>query len=209
MKMTKFDVALAFGLVALAPLSAAAQTCAGVPLLHRQSVVSAGMSFPDNASGYGVAAASKLSDHFTLGANYTLTTFDSELGDVPSMNQVGLSGAYEFSTPAAAGAPSLALCPVVGATYAKWDQLDVFSVPVGAALGVAVPVADGAVTLNPYAVPQVVWSRASTDGASDSNTDFGFSAGANAIFNKFLVGGALSKVGDSDVVFGIQVGLTF
>src|SRR5690606_32227237 len=141
---------------------------------------------------YGVAAGAKITEEVVLGASYTLSTFnDDDFGgvDVPSQHQVGATAAYEVLVPAEGSVPELSICPTAGLSYLTWDELSAFSVPLGVSLGTAIPISGGAATLNPFAMPQLVWSRASAEGFdAESDTDFGYTVGLNAIFGNLFGG---------------------
>jgi hypothetical protein len=184
------------------PSPVSAQTCIGRP---GTVTVAASMSFPDNATGYGLRARQTINS-FTFGVHVATLRFSGFLEGVDPINSFGGDIAYEVPVKLNAGASAIGFCPLVGYDYGKWYDVHLFAWPVGVAGGVALPLADGAVILAPYALPHYEWGRASADGQTETYSDFGLSIGANLLFSNILAGVSMRKFGDSDAVFSIRIG---
>lgn len=189
---------------------ALAQVCAGFPMNTGSTMGVASLGFPNNATNFGVGGMHKMSDQVTIGAAYTLTSYDDVFGvSVPSSHTIGVNGSYEIPVAAAEVEADLAVCPTAGLNFTSWDDVSAFSIPLGVSLGAGISIAEGNVLMAPYVGPQLVWSRTSWDGGSNSDTDLGFALGANFLFSNYLVGGGFSKVGDSKAVFALRFGMMF
>lgn len=119
------------------------------------------------------------------------------------------SGSYEIQLSEQNANADFAVCPTAGLAFGKWDEVTLISIPLGVSFGGAFTVADGGAVVAPYLAPQFAWTRASADGASDSDSDLGFSMGANFHVSNFLVGADYSKIGDGDGTLGIRFGMMF
>lgn len=207
---TLFAAALTL-MLSLAAAPVYAQMCFGLPLNAGQSAVALEAGFPDNATSFGVEGRHKLTDAVVLGAGYTLTSFDDDLGDdVPNQHTVGVQGAYEIRTASTTGGPQLGICPNVGFNYGSMDDLSMYSIPLGVGLGTAFEVGSGTAVVAPYVNPALVFGKADLgEIETDWENDFGFTAGANLIVTNLFFGLNFNKVGDGDGVFGLQAGLVF
>jgi hypothetical protein len=211
--MNRFQPMYAFALALILSLVASpmmAQVCAGVPLGTGQTALSLGVGFPSHAKSYGAGVTSKVTDAVALSAGYSMTKIDDFGFDLPKQHTFNAGAAYEIPLQAANTGPSVSLCPMAGASYTKWDETNVIGVPLGVGIGAAMPVAEGAATVNLYAAPQFIWQKASADGlGSESDTNFGFTSGANVLLSKVLFGAGFSKIGNADGMFSIRAGFVF
>lgn len=177
-----------------------------------QTAVALSAGFPDGGNTFSIDGRHKVNNAVFLGAGYTLTTLDdSDFGDldVPSMHTFSVDGGYEVLLSSADTGPQIGLCPNIGFAYSSWEDINFYAIPLGVAFGTVVGLGDRA-RLAPYASPQLVFNKATAgEIESDWENDFGFSLGANLLVNRYLIGGAFSKVGDSDGAFRIQAGLIF
>lgn len=189
---------------------AQAQACLGYPLGAGSTAVVGAASFPDGANSFGVGIAHKATESASFGAYYSATTFDDIFGfEVPTMHSVGATGAYEVHLVTSDTAPALSLCPNVGFEYGRWDEINILIAPLGFAIGASIPIADNTAILTPYVNPQFFWSRASIDGESETDTDFGFTAGASVRVSNLLFGPRISKIADGKATFGLMAGYVF
>lgn len=186
---------------------AMAQACLGLPLGTGQSAASLAIGFPNNATSFGFSGTTRLSDPVTVGGGYTLTSYDVDGVDAAHGLQVG--GAYEFSLQEPGAQLALNLCPNLSLGYTTWSETDVISVPLGLGLGLAIPVADASAVVAPFINPALTWNRVSAGDFSDSDTDFGFNAGANVLVSNLFFGADYGKVGEGDGVFRIRGGMIF
>jgi len=185
---------------------AVAQLCRGLPLVQGQTAFALTAGFPDEALTVGARAMNRVSGPLTLGVSYELTTYDSDL-DWDNDHTIGALAAFELPVPALAAA-GLELCPTGGVSYTTDGDLNILQIPLGIGVGGTFPVGDG-LGLAPYAVPALYRTRASYDGASFSDTEFGVRAGANLLVNNLFFGALVDKVGDVNAVLGIQAGIVF
>jgi hypothetical protein len=186
------------------PAVASAQVCLGLPQGTRTSA-QAQIGFPSHATNFGVAGTMGIGEQLYAGASYTLTSFDHS--SIPSQNTFGVHGAYDM--------PGLiegaSFCPTAGVNFSKWDEFSTIAIPVGVGIGKTFPLGEGTTTITPYATPQLVWARTSFDGASVSDTNFGFDAGGTVGFSRYFAGASFSKVfvTGSEAAFSIHGGIAF
>lgn len=205
---TIFAFTMAAFLAAASP--AFAQVCAGIPMATGSTMGMVGLSFPENANSFGIGAMHKLNDQVVVGGEYLFTSHDDVFGaSVPSSHSIMASGSYEIPVGEQAANADFAVCPTAGLGFGKWDALSTIAIPLGVSFGGAFTVADGSAVVAPYLAPQFVWARYSANGASDSESDLGFSMGANFHVSNFLVGAGYTKIGDGDGTLGIRFGLMF
>jgi hypothetical protein len=184
-----------------------AQAWRGVPLDSLELGVGLNAAFPESSDMYGAEVFKHLG-LLTVGGEYALTTFEGE--DVSSAHKIGVNAALGLGL-APLDDLGIRLSPVAGAAYNTWDDVSWIEVPVGPAVSLRLPVGDG-LSIVPFAIPQFVWSRFSADdetgeSQSESNSDFGFTAGGNLVVNNLFFGGSYRKVGDFDGTVGINVGI--
>ena len=184
----------------------AAQACLGIPDASRAALLGS-IQFPENATSFGVSGivGTENSDLY-FGGGFGLTTFDYE----GSENLKSISGAAAFELGSVAA--DVSLCPTVSVGYSWIEDFNTLSIPFGFGVGTTIPLGEGENTgLTPYAVPQFIYARASFLDESDSDTYFGLQAGATVNFDRFLLGGFVSKIFEegTDAVFGIQGGLAW
>lgn len=208
MRRRNLALPVAFALVAI-PGGLAAQACIGIPVAESRNVVSAQVGFPEGAMSYGAAVRHNMAGPLSLGAQYSLSSFDNV---DPKLHGFGVDAAYELPNQSFSG------CSVTGLGYSRMSSdgvtLSTLSIPVGVGLGKSLQVSDR-MSLIPHVVPQWVWTRAkiSADGESLSGDDSVWAAafGATLATPRFYVGGRLMWVNESDVdpVFSIMAGLPF
>jgi hypothetical protein len=202
--LTTTFAALMLALLA-APQTAAAQACLGAPQGARAGAYG-NASFPKGAKTFGVSGMTTAGESVYASASYAMTAID--LDGAPKQHTVGSTLAYEVPSLT----QSASVCPVVGATYTKWDEYSQIGVPVGVGIGKTLPLGvDGTNTLTPFVTPQFVWVQARYDGATASDTYFGMNAGATFGFNSFIAGASVSKLFEegADAIFGIHLGVAF
>lgn len=201
---TLYAVAAAAILSAVAS-PAVAQVCLGHPIGIGSTAAVATFGFPDHANSYGIGALHRVNDAILVSGGYTMTSYDA---DVSAAHTIRGGVAYEIPLVAVEGT-GISVCPNVGLGYTSWDELNGLTVPVGVGIGAGFPIMDNTAVVVPYINPQFVWNRMSYDGDSISDTDFGFTAGANLQVANLLFGVLFDKVGEGDGVFGIRFGYTF
>jgi hypothetical protein len=182
------------------------QAWRGVPLPQMQTGIGANAAFPDYGNLFGLEAFRRL-EMFTVGAEYGLSTFE---GDASSAHRVGVNGALDLAL--ALDTLGVRLAPVAGISYSIMEDINVLQVPVGASIAYIVSLTPD-MSVVPYAVPRLLWSRISYDedvGDGDidatTDTDFGFTVGGNLMIRNLFVGLSFGKVGDGDGLFGINAG---
>ncbi len=204
MKLSKLYVggALALGLVLAGPASAFAQACVGMPIGSSKSAVSLNFAFPEEATDIGASARMRTSGPLSFGASYSMTS----IKDVdPKMHNLGGNVSYDLPV------SSAAVCAVGGLGYSRisedGESLSNLSIPIGAGIGYSVQTGPDA-ELVPYAVPHILWQRASFAGFTDSSTDFGVNFGATYRMQQILInaGVTVTSVEGSKAVFGLGLG---
>ncbi|HYJ78742.1 MAG TPA: hypothetical protein VEW03_03995 [Longimicrobiaceae bacterium] len=206
---TKTQAGLLAALAAVSMATAAgAQICVGFPTGDRQFTLGVGLLFPQGAQAGDVwhveGSANPLGP---LGLFGSVTFFDDGLAGAQSY---AAGVAWELVPVAPAGA-----CPTASVENVDLEGVGTaFAIPVGIGFGADVPMSR-TVSLNPYLVPAVIFSRFDPDdglfpGAdSESETDFGVSGGVVVSFRTFFFGGTVQHVfdGDSDPTFGVRAGI--
>lgn len=188
---------VAFALVFVA-VPASAQLWRGAPAGQALGIgVNAG--FPDGYDTYGAEVFKGLGQ-LEVGAEYTLLKGDDDSEHVFGGN-VGFKAIEAQDGLIAAG-------PVAGVAYNSFDNGSSIQVPIGVSVLARVPAGSG-ISIQPYAVPGLYWTRVSFDvpggdSESDSNSDFGFRAGANVVIENIVFGGSYQKVGDFDGIFSVN-----
>ncbi len=198
-------LALAILGIQVIPGSLVAQACIGMPQGSRGSLAFT-LGFPEEAKSYGLSGfASTDEGNVFLGGSFAIATDEYE--DVDNQKQVGGMLAFEIESLT----PGASLCPIIGANYGWIEELNLWSVPFGVALGKTLTLEGGGTALTPYVMPQFIYNKVEIDDLTDSDWFFGFSAGATFSFTNFFMGGFVSKVfeEDFDEVFGIQVGMAW
>lgn len=187
-----------------------AQVCTGFAMAPGAMQATLMGEFPDGATMFGGSVARKSGDQLIYGVGYAYTSVDDVLGvEMPAQHTFSGFGSYEIGLNAASAGPSFVACPNVQFGYTKFEDANIFAVPLSVSLGTTFEVADG-IVLAPYFNPGLHWHRVSVDDFSDSETNFGWALGGNmSISSSFLVGAQYYKVGDGDGVFGLRFGLIF
>ncbi len=184
---------------------AMAQACVGVPLSVGQTSLAVSADFPDGGNIFGVRAANRFSSPLAVGASVGAAVPD--VGD--TRLTIGVDGAFVLPVAALEDA-GFGVCGVAGVNFGLDDEPRIISVPVGAAVGGSFEVSDG-IAVNPYAVPQLQWTRFSFDGNSTSDTSFGLEAGANLLVSNLFFGVRFNRIfeDNADSLFGVQAGIVF
>lgn len=200
-------IALALGLTVFFVLPAAleAQACVGVPQ-GSQRVASFAVQFPSSGTDYEIGGLAMVGESLYAGASVGVTTFDYP----------GAKDATNFGARVGYEIPSLletaSVCPGVGLGYTTYGGVDFLTVPLSLGIGTTLQLgADESTTLTPYIAPQLLWTRTSANGYSDSDTSLGFNGGATVGFGPILGGAFVSKLFEdgNDFIFGIQAGYVF
>jgi hypothetical protein len=108
--------------------------------------------------------------------------------------------------------PGISICPNVRADYTSQNGVTLWQVPIGLGFGASLPVSGPDMTLTPYVIPALVWSRISAGAStSDTQTEFGIRGGADLNFDRFFLGGQVEWVNGTgnDAVFGVRAGVKF
>lgn len=213
--MTKTSVSILLATLAAASVvgSAGAQICTGFPTGDGQLSIAANAQFVDE---------SEFGDILGVEANYNalgpvsvfggITIVDGQ-GVIDNVNIYSAGLAYELPSLGASVGPSVSICPQLSLSYGAIEDVGSgINVPLG--LGIGANLAGGTgVTISPFVVPQVIFSRFEADGPGDddseTSTDLGVYGGMNLGFRNFWVGGTINHVfvGGGDPQFGIRVGI--
>jgi hypothetical protein len=195
-----------FGAVALTALSflatpAAAQLCTGVPMNVGQTNASLRAWMPEGSNTFELRGANKLAETVTIGATYSLTTADG----LDALHSLGVDGALELPLNLPVG-----VCAVAGVSTNVNGDGRLIDVPLGVAFGGNLEVGDG-LSLVPFAIPQLMYTRISGGGVSISNSDFGILGGANLIVNNLAFGFQVRRpfVDGAKTDFGVLIGMNF
>ncbi len=195
--------ALTFALVFVA-VPASAQLWRGAPAGEAVGI-GANAGFPDGYDIFG-AEVFKGFGQLEAGLEYSLLNGEDESDHVFGAN-LGFTALEGLDSLYAAGV-------VVGARYNSFDDGNLIQVPLGVSVLGRIPAGSG-IAVQPYAVPALYWTRVSYDGDdeigdfSDSETDFGFRAGANVLVQALMFGAFYEKVGDGDGTFYVNVAYRF
>lgn len=192
------------------PRDVLAQACTGVLTNNGQYAVAGGLGFEDGSKSFGLEGMANLAGPFTVGASYSLTTFDDA---DPNGNTFGASAAYDMPLTGTA----LSACPTTGIEYMRVSDegsaVSLLTIPVGIALGTTLEGANG-FTFVPYAVPQFMYLRTSISGdgfedVTDSTTEFGTELGTAFAGDKYYaaLSALITTVEGSDPSFAITVGV--
>jgi hypothetical protein len=207
MKKSLFAFAAAAAVAAAG--TAQAQVCAGFPIHDNQGTISARADFPSGADQYGVEGAFNFTGPLSLNAGYVRTSISNGGG---SLDTFRAGAALDISSYTAGMLPGVSVCPNVRADFTSQDQTNLYEIPVGLGLGVNVPLGDPTMTLTPYVIPAIVFSRFTDPTLGNFNeTDFGVRGGADVNFDRFYLGGQVEWVNTtgSKAVFGVRGGIKF
>lgn len=208
MKKTTCAFAVAVAGLVLAG-SASAQVCDGFPTTDGQGTIGAFANFPSSdIDQYGAEGSYNMTGPFAVNAGY-LYTKQSGGGH---LNTLRLGAALDVQSFLGNLLPGISICPNVRADYSSQSGVTFWQVPIGLGFGASVPVGSPDMTLTPYVIPALVWSRLSAGaGTAATETDFGVRGGADLNFDRFFLGGLVEWVDNSgqDAVFGVRAGIKF
>lgn len=201
----------------LLPAAAAAQACTGMSTQPGQYALGAGVVSYDGATEYRVTTQTNLPG--PLGMGVYLGTNDADgLDD----NSFVVGGTLSFDLPVTA----LALCPVSGVRYERFDDefegvessFSSLLVPVGMSAGTRVQ-AGNSLALIPFAQGGLMYARLSGDASfngvgvssSDSETGFFIGAGAGLDLGRLMLRGAVERIDVDSAETSLQfsAGLVF
>jgi hypothetical protein len=204
----------------------AAVAACGFPTNDGQFSLAAVAHFPENLNQFGAEGSFNLAGPLALNASYLNTSEDDVDG---SANTFAGGLSFDVTSLVGTGPATISLCPTAQFQYTTFNfddaeddgDLSRTNVPVGLGFGTSLPIGLSS-ALQPYVIPQIVFSRASLEGEStDWENDFGLRGGANLVFGQFFVGAEVNKVfgqndeegeggyfltGD-DLTFGIKAGI--
>ncbi|HVG43121.1 MAG TPA: hypothetical protein VM890_00270 [Longimicrobium sp.] len=200
--------------------SASAQVCAGFPTNDGQGTIGALATFPSDFDQYGVEGSYNLTGPLAVNAGYIYSKgHDDDSVDEEDDNLNTFRGglALDLSTFVGNLLPGISLCPNVRADYTTEDGVTLWQVPIGLGFGASLPVGGPDMTLTPYVIPALVWTRADIGGGiDDSETNFGIRGGADLSFDRFYLGGTVEWVdaphpfnGQTKAIFGVRAGFKF
>lgn len=191
------------------PGAVAAQACVGIPVAESSNAVTAQVGFPQDAMSYGAAFRHNMTGPFSFSAGYSLSSYDNV-----DPKQHGLAAEANYELPGL----SFSACPTVGLGYTTLSQDDnsvtTLSIPVGFAIGKSFELSP-TLSVNPFVVPQWVWTQATIEAAGIEATgdDSMLAAVLGATFatERFYVGGGLTWFDQEDVdpVFSLMAGMPF
>lgn len=200
---------------AAGPTAALAQACIGVPAANGQFAVSGAAGFTEGASIYGGDLTANVAGPVSVGVGYAMTDID---GAEENINEFSGTAAYEVSV------AGFSACPATGASYSKISSEDEFgsaslsmvTVPVGLGFGKTFR-AGGSLAVTPFAMPQLLYMRASfdtdseADGMSESTNEFAGVAGLRVGVERFYVSGDVSHmfVEGAESVYSVGAGVIF
>lgn len=220
MKKTRVSLLAAAAALTFAG-SASAQVCAGFPTLDGQFSLAGVANFPEDLDQFGVEGSFNLAGPLALNAAYLNTSGEGDGNDSANTFRGGVS--FDVTSLIGPAPATISLCPTAAFEYTTFDDVDgdvnFQSVPVGLGFGTSLPVGVTS-SLQPFVVPQVVFSRISADNVdTDWESNFGIRGGANLTFGQFFIGGEINKLfvdedralsanltGD-ELTFGIKAGI--
>lgn len=212
--MKKIVMGVAAVAAALAVVqSASAQICSGFPIRDGQGTISARADFPSGVDEYGVEGAYNFTGPLALNAGYIYSKDNSGLGG-GHLDTFRVGAALDISGYTAGMLPGISVCPNVRADFTSQNGANFYEIPVGLGLGVSVPLGAPDMTLSPYVIPAIYFSRFD-DGVDPAfnETDFGIRGGADLNFDRFYFGGQVEWInfsgGGNNAVFGVRAGMKF
>jgi len=194
--------------------SAGAQVCAGFPTTDGQGTIGALAVFPEDIDRFGVEGSYNLTGPLAVNAAYIYSKLTD--GD-DHVNTFRGGVAFDINSFVGNLLPGISICPSVSADYTSDEGTTYWQVPIGLGFGASLPVGGPDMTLTPYVIPALVWSRFDLGGGlDDSETNFGVRGGADLNFDRFYLGGTVEWVnalipfnGDKKAVFGVRAGFKF
>jgi hypothetical protein len=194
---------LAFSL----PSVAEAQVCAGYPAMPGSFSAGANVAMPTGGTSLGVEGSYNYNSPFSSFARFNLVRPEGG-GDNQSI--IGAGVAYEVTDFVPIIPAWLDVCPVAAVSLSSIDGTTQFTVPLGVGFGTTLPLVAGTVDVMPFVVPQFVVTRASVEGVTLSDHNFGIGFGAMARFASLYAGVTANKdfVDASDVDLAFRAGVT-
>ncbi len=197
-----------FALAALNPPDAEAQACLGIPQGSAGGIAFS-LGFPDAALRYGLEGASANQDTgLLLSGEFALQEPDKETSaDTTSTKSVGGWLGWEIEPLN----EQVSLCPRGGLTY-EWDDVgNELTIPFGVAVGRTLDLTwDGSASVTPFAMPQFLWTRETSDGSGEVMREivFAVTGGLTLNFGVLVIGGRVGKIfkEGNDPVFSAFVG---
>jgi hypothetical protein len=227
-RKTLFASLAVLGLGAVSVTSAQAQVCIGFPAGQGQSSVALSSTFPQHADQFGVEGSVNAAGPLAVYGGYQRTTAREQAGAHANTFQAGaaleVTGSY-----AGPFAMELSACPTSAVSLTRTPGAEVWQVPVGMGFGTRIEMGPrGTLELMPYAVPQLVWTRAQIEeqaapGLFDplfgrpaavverEQTDLAIRTGVLLGAGRLYLGGEYSNVFNDGVggVFGVKAGVRF
>lgn len=215
MKLAKFAAvtaavaALGFGTAS----EGLAQVCMGTPIVSGQRALSLGVGFPENGNSYQARLDVNTRSPLAFNVGYSRDELSGVSG---TTHAIGGGVAYQLPTTMVAENTALTACPVGQVAYAftsgadDWNQVNV---PLGLSVGARVGLTQN-VALVPYVTPQIIFSRTSVQGVSNTDTGYGATFGSALDFGPFYAGLDMTTTRMSDVPgtnsqVGVRVGVKF
>ena len=201
--MKKSTVFAAVAAAAIA-LPAQAQICAGFPASPRGFYFGARADIPDGGDSFGVEAAYNAAGPLGIYGGLNVISVDGV--EDSDFNQYRVGAAFEIASLGAFIGPQVSVCPVVEALFSDVSGSSA-QVPIG--LGFGGDLGTPGMSIQPYAVPQVVLSEQGSGDDQEFNADFGIRGGVMVGLGLITVGGEVTHTfrDNADPTFGIRVGI--
>ena len=208
--------------------AAEAQVCIGFPNQPAQAAVALSSNFPADADQFGVEGSMNLEGPLAVHAGYQRTTARGQAGGHANTFRAGaaLEVTERYVGPFAL---HLSACPTVSASLTRMEGAEVWQVPLGVGIGGRIEAGpQGTLEFMPYAVPQLVWTRARVEQgvqpglfdplfgrqaavAEREQTDLGLRTGVLVGAGRLYLGGEYSNVFNDGLggTFGVKAGVRF
>jgi hypothetical protein len=184
--------------------AAEAQVCAGFPTADREFTIGASTNFPEGLNPRGVEVSYNAPGPLSVVGGASVVSIENDEGILAESVLVGASYTLLGSQTGAGGQ----VCPITSLGYSWSDDLGTSgSLSVGLGLGANLSL-NRTFGVYPYVAPQVVLSRASLDGDTETGADLGVAGGVMVGIGALWVGPSVTHVVESgaDPVFGIRGG---
>ena len=176
------------------------QVCVGTPVADGGKMIGGRVLFFDGGTRFGGMGTINPVGPLSFDANVDLIDPDAEGADMG----FGIEGRGIYEVPDL----EIPICPVGGLSFFTIEDLDVFGIVLGGAIGTATTLTPNS-DLILHALPQLIVSRASIDNEfvdhSETESDFALELGGT-ITGERLFGTLLVIIADEDA-FGFRVGI--
>jgi len=198
--MRRFLGLTALALASAAPLAAQAYN---YPAMQPSRVAEREYNFMLADGGNGTGTALLLQWREGLGNPKLQFTLDAGFADpdgAAAETRIIIGGGLGYQlTQATSDMPfDIVLAGGIGASFG--DNVTILRIPFGASIGHRFPIEGGTLAITPFVHPRLSWNRASSNGASASDTGLDVDIGGNLEINAQMAIRVAAALGDSDAI---------